>query len=302
MNTINTNNANNDGNPVNDNKMTTSKTHTIKINFEGDSREIDVPPSMTLAGLEAAIASAFSVDVPARSGVDEASHESDLSFTYKDPDGDDIVLDQDAELSLALRLLRGSLEISAVRKQKENENENEDGDPERRLYKIAARNLREYHGVPSMTPTKLTKTLTLLELNARCLVKQGLAPRKLLGRIKATKGAKHQHVGDEGHEDLAEYAASGVDVMASDDAKEWNDGFVAVDQPASGCDGAITSSSSDDENDENADAPAAVKNPLHKAFVDGGVQLRPREVRPLLLALAVRPCRLVRLGLVDAKD
>ncbi|CAM9511102.1 unnamed protein product, partial [Hapterophycus canaliculatus] len=200
-----------------------------------------------------------------------------------------------------------------------------DGDPERRLYKIAARNLREYHGVPSMTPAKLTKTLTLLKLNARCLVKQGLAPRKLLGRIKATKGAKHQHVGDEGNEDLAEYAASGVDVMASDDAKEWNDGFTAVDQPASGCEGAIISSSSDDENDENAgnvnsstddddeggdpaaaaaagDAPAAVKNPLHKAFVDGGVQLRPREVRPLLLALAVKPCRLVRLGLVDAKD
>ncbi|CAN0328611.1 unnamed protein product, partial [Hapterophycus canaliculatus] len=145
MNTINSTNTtkdNNNTNPVNDNKMTTSKIHSIKITFEGDSREIDLPPSVTLSGLQGAIASAFSVDVPARSGVDEASHESDLSFTYKDPDGDDIVLDQDSELGLALRLLRGSLEISASRKQNKDENvaakDAKDGDPERRLYKIAA--------------------------------------------------------------------------------------------------------------------------------------------------------------------
>ena len=48
------------------------------------------------------------------------------------------------------------------------------------LYKLAARNLREYHGVPSMTALKLEKTLALLSLPPRRVVVQGLAPRKLL--------------------------------------------------------------------------------------------------------------------------
>ena len=48
------------------------------------------------------------------------------------------------------------------------------------LYKLAARNLREYHGVPSMTALKLEKTVALLALPPRRLVVQGLAPRRLL--------------------------------------------------------------------------------------------------------------------------
>ena len=48
------------------------------------------------------------------------------------------------------------------------------------LYKVAARNLREYHGVPSMTALKLEKTVALLALTPRRLVAQGLAPRRLL--------------------------------------------------------------------------------------------------------------------------
>ena len=45
---------------------------------------------------------------------------------------------------------------------------------------MAARNLREYHGVPSMTALKLEKTVTLLGIRPRSLVARGLAPRRLL--------------------------------------------------------------------------------------------------------------------------
>ncbi|CAN0560769.1 unnamed protein product, partial [Ectocarpus sp. 12 AP-2014] len=48
------------------------------------------------------------------------------------------------------------------------------------LYKVTARNLREYHGVPSMTADNLVKTMVLLRLRPGRLVVQGLAPKKLL--------------------------------------------------------------------------------------------------------------------------
>ncbi|CAN0190137.1 unnamed protein product [Scytosiphon promiscuus] len=153
-----------------------------------------------------------------------------------------------------------------------------------------------------MTPEKLTKTLALLKLSPHRLVQQGLAPKKLLGRMKTVRDekAKQQPLGHETSEDVED----GLEVLAmEDDKKEWNDGFAAVDQPAAAVGDGAMSASSDDEHDDAGEAPGAVKkNLIHEAFVDGGVQLRPREVRPLLLALAVKPCRLARLGLVDAKD
>ena len=115
MNTINTNN-NSNKTAINNNsdKMNTRK---IKINFQDASRDVDLPSPFTLAGLQEAIASTFGIDIPPRSGRDEAAKGSDLSFTYKDPDGDDIVFDKDSELSLALRLCPSSLEITAAAKE-----------------------------------------------------------------------------------------------------------------------------------------------------------------------------------------
>ena len=90
---------------------------TIKINFQGASRKVDLPTPATLSGLQAAVASAFKVELAARSPAGGAA--SDLSFTYTDSDGDDIVFDKDSELSLALRLCPSPLEISAAGKQKD---------------------------------------------------------------------------------------------------------------------------------------------------------------------------------------
>ncbi|CAB1110258.1 unnamed protein product [Ectocarpus sp. CCAP 1310/34] len=280
----------------NDKTMTTS---SIKINFQGASRDVSVPAPATLARLQAAIAAVFEVELPVRSLTGEAAKDTDLSFTYKDPDGDDIVFDKDSELNLALRLCPGSLEISAAGKENKA---TKMPDSEETLYKIAARNLREYNGVPSMTPPKLVKTLAFLKLNPQRLVKQGLAPKMLLARMKAetANNAKLSKVrlGDgKNNEDLAEWVAAGMEFMSvEDDKKEWNDGFVSV-EPAE------TSSSDNGNEEENDDAAPEVKqNLIHKAFIAGGIQLRPREVRPLLVALDVRPWRLAKLGLVDGKD
>ena len=89
---------------------------SIKINFQGESRDVtlNTRPPPTLAGLQAAVSSTFSADLPPRSRGDVV--DEDLRFTYKDSEGDDIVFDKDAELSLALRLSPESLEISAARK------------------------------------------------------------------------------------------------------------------------------------------------------------------------------------------
>ncbi|CAN0444174.1 unnamed protein product, partial [Ascophyllum nodosum] len=119
---------------------------SIKINFQGESRDVtlNTKPPPTLAGLQAAVSSTFSANLPPRSRGGAA--DEDLHFTYKDSEGDDIVFDKDAELSLALRLSPESLEISAARKV---ESKTKSHDPDR-IYEVAARNLREYHGVPSM--------------------------------------------------------------------------------------------------------------------------------------------------------
>ena len=114
MNTTNNNNDSNNNNSNNSDKMDTRK---IKINFQGASRDVDLSAPFTLAGLQQAVASTFGTEMPARSGAEEAAKDSDLSFTYKDPDGDDIVFDKDSELSLALRLCPSSLEITAASKE-----------------------------------------------------------------------------------------------------------------------------------------------------------------------------------------
>lgn len=116
MNTINntdTNATTTTNNNTND-KMNTRK---IKISFQGTSRDVDLASPFTLAGLQQAVASAFGAEMPARSGADEAAKDSDVSFTYKDPEGDEIVFDKDSELSLALRLCPNSLEITAAVKE-----------------------------------------------------------------------------------------------------------------------------------------------------------------------------------------
>lgn len=90
--------------------MTTVR--SIKINFQDDSRDVDLPYPATLTGLQVAVASTFEVELPVRASSTAA--DGDLSFTYRDPDGDDIMFDRDSELSLALRLCPESLEISAA--------------------------------------------------------------------------------------------------------------------------------------------------------------------------------------------
>ena len=109
----NTNNS-----KVNTTEKRMANTRSIKINFQGESRDVilnNTRPPPTLAGLQAAVSSTFSADLPPRSRGGAADDE-DLRFTYKDSEGDDIVSDTDAELSLALRLSPESLEISAARK------------------------------------------------------------------------------------------------------------------------------------------------------------------------------------------
>ena len=101
----------------NNNKMNTATSRSVKISFQGTSRDVEIPAQATLAGLQAAIASTFKVDLPDRSGAHEAAKDSDLHFAYKDPDGDNIVFDKDSELALAIRLCPTSLEIAATGKE-----------------------------------------------------------------------------------------------------------------------------------------------------------------------------------------
>ncbi|CAN0055762.1 unnamed protein product [Pylaiella littoralis] len=102
------------------------------------------------------------------------------------------MFDENSEHRLALRMCPNPLEISAaVRKEKVHKKL----DPEARLYQLAARNLREHHGVPSMSPVKLIKTLTFLKLNPRRLVKQGktvLALKTVLSRTNPAEATQKE--------------------------------------------------------------------------------------------------------------
>eukprot|EP00904_Undaria_pinnatifida_P013925 jgi/Undpi1/9663/HiC_scaffold_27.g12119.m1 len=322
--TLNKNTAtrNNYYSKINNTDKMNDISRTIKINFEGSSREVSLSTPATLAGLQAAVASAFGVKLAARSRAAGVA-DTDLSFTYMDSDGDDIVFDKDSELRLALRLCPSPLEISAASKQQVKDVDK----PEeaKRLYRRAARNLREYHGVPSMTPPKLVQTLTFLKLHPRRLVNQGLAPKQLLAGVEAP-----QPLGSDSNDDLAEAIGSDIEVTSvEDDRKEWNDGFEHVgdrEKPKNDAGGtanadvepetdyhgaaARNSSSSEEEASSGSDGVVAGKKKgapkhvdmMHKAFVSAGIELRPREVIPLLLALGVSPRRLVKLGRVDDKE
>ncbi|CAM9442862.1 unnamed protein product, partial [Ascophyllum nodosum] len=251
-----------------------ANTRSIKINFQGESRDVilNTRPPPTLAGLQAAISSTFSADLPPRSRGGAADDE-DLRFTYKDSEGDDIVFDTDAELSLALRLSPESLEISAARKV-ESKVSSSPHDPDR-IYKVAARNLREYRGVPSMTPDKLTRTLDLLKLCPRRLTKQGLAPKKLLREMMEDKRVP---LGDkEVDEDLAETIRADMELMAvRDDTKRSNDDLVKdmANKPSSEEKGGEGATERKDDDEQSNRKP---KMPIHAAFIAANIKLRPRE-------------------------
>ncbi|CAM9857403.1 unnamed protein product [Laminaria digitata] len=153
------------------------------------------------------------------------------------------------------------------------------------LYKLAARNLRESHGVPSMTALKLEKTVALLRLAPRRVVKQGLAPRKLL----------------EG--ETGELADADADILGNNNSSSEeekggsNDSDSMHDDKINGINNNGVGSKGDVEVLE-ADDSGKARRPIHAALVAGGINLRPDETRPLLRALGVKPHRLVRLGLV----
>lgn len=109
---ITNNKYNNNSNTGTGNTMTTER--IIKVNFQDVSRDVELPSPATLSGLQEAVASTFGIKLPIRSsGI--IAH-GDLSFTYRDSDGDDIMFDKDSELDLALRLCPGVVEISAAGK------------------------------------------------------------------------------------------------------------------------------------------------------------------------------------------
>eukprot|EP00752_Nemacystus_decipiens_P006423 g5786.t1 len=162
--------------------------------------------------------------------------------------------------------------------------------PGLQLYKSAARNLREYQGVPSITAESLEKTMALLQLRPARLVAQGLASRKLLKAEDAMPDSSLDSSSD---------SSTNSDV-------EMDEKAITSDTSDSG--GTISSSidnssSDDDSNESQYDLEAGDrKRPVHMALAAAGIKLRPRETRPLLLALGVRPHRLVKLGLVDRED
>ena len=74
---------------------------------------------------------------------------------------------------------------------------------EGKIYRRAARNLREYHGVPSMTPPKLIQTLAFLKLHPRRLVKLGhVDGKELRAVLESMKRRRHHHHGG-GHPKMA---------------------------------------------------------------------------------------------------
>ena len=133
-----------------------------------------------------------------------------------------------------------------------------------------------------MTPVKLMKTLTLLKLGPRHLVVQGLAPRKLLA-----PAMKNQRLSPGGKgandQDLADSACTEMEEMTlEDEEKEDNSAETA-------------------EGKSPPSSPSS-KMPIRDALLAADVRLPSGEIKPLLSALGVPPRRLVKLGLVDAKD
>ncbi|CAN0451109.1 unnamed protein product, partial [Pylaiella littoralis] len=153
------------------------------------------------------------------------------------------------------------------------------------LYQIAARNLREYHGVPSMTAGSLEKTMYLLQLRPGRLVVQGIASQKLL---EAETTTPDNIVVD-----------SSSSSSSSSEIEEENEEVISNSSRNSSSTDDNDDSTQDDRSTKDGRAPANNKRPIHASLVAAGIKLRPRETRPLLRALGVRPHRLVKLGLVQ---
>ncbi|CAM9666891.1 unnamed protein product, partial [Scytosiphon promiscuus] len=172
-------------------------------------------------------------------------------------------------------------------------NRAEDQRPE--LHKAGARTLREFHGVPSMTPVNLEKTMALFQVGPGRLVMQGLVPALL--------GGQHPHG------PLSRMEDSGM-ASSSDDSDSINSSVGSeADETGDQNDASNSSSSSSSSDDDydggvqrgNHDGGKRPHRPIHAAFVGAGIKLRPREIRPLLCALGVGPQHLVKLGLVDRR-
>ncbi|CAM9966617.1 unnamed protein product, partial [Ectocarpus sp. 4 AP-2014] len=127
------------------------------------------------------------------------------------------------------------------------------------VYQAAARYLREFRRVPSMTAGGLEKTMALLQLRPARLVAQDLTPRDLLKGDSAP--------------DADADSSSGSEVEPEQSDSQLSD----------------YSNSSDTENvniaTQDGIEAGVSKHPIHAVFVAVGVDLRPRETRPLLRAL-----------------
>eukprot|EP00904_Undaria_pinnatifida_P003591 jgi/Undpi1/13232/HiC_scaffold_8.g02894.m1 len=170
------------------------------------------------------------------------------------------------------------------------------------LYKLAARNLREYHGVSSMTALKLEETVTLLGLRPRRLVARGLAPRRLL-KDSFSPLVLTGDSSDEGQQELCEAETSLLTDASGDKVITNNNSSSSKDAEENGEEDSSSTHVDDGDSIDNINlhiddnevegAKGVVqgskagkkKRPIHAALVAGGVDLLPRETRPLLRAL-----------------
>ena len=171
------------------------------------------------------------------------------------------------------------------------------------LYQLAARNLREYHGVPSMTALELEKTLALLGLPPGRLVMRGIAPRRLLkGGQDGSSLVLAGEISDESMDDNPYFNTDNQSSKDDDEEEEvgQEDNLASDDSNSTYDDYGDRIDNTSDESNGKADGDGNNRagRPIHAALVAGGINLRPRETRPLLRALGVSPHRLVKLGLV----
>lgn len=80
--------------------------HVLKINFQGNTRDIGLFNPVTVARLREDVALMFQPE-------DEPNVTGRLSFTYCDSDGSQVRINTDSELELALRLCDDYLSLTA---------------------------------------------------------------------------------------------------------------------------------------------------------------------------------------------